>query len=95
MNLIYDLFCREAGVKKPRNIPKWIIYPFALVLESLYVSLRRTSPPLLTRSRVNMFYDSIGFSTDRAEELLGFRNQVDLEAGIHKTVQWYKKNNWI
>ncbi len=95
MQSIYDLFCREAGVKKPRNIPKWTIYPLALLLESLYALLQRNSPPLLTRSRVNMFYDSIGFSTVRAEKLLGFKNQISLEEGIHKTVQWYKKNNWL
>jgi len=95
MKSIYELFCAESGLKKPRNIPKWIIYPLALALESIFLLLKRSSPPILTRSRVNMFYDSIGFSTVNAEKLLGFRNQVDLETGIHKTVQWYIKNNWI
>lgn len=95
MQLIYGQFCLEAGLKKPVNIPKWIIYPVALVLESIFFLLKRNSPPVIMRSRVNMFYDSIGFSTINAEKLLGFSNHVDLETGIRKTVQWYKKNKWI
>ena len=95
MQSIFELLCREAGIKKPRNIPKWIIYPVAVIMESIIFMLKRTSPPLLTRSRVNMFYDSIGFSTVNAEKLLGFRNQVDLETGIRKTIHWYKENKLI
>lgn len=95
MQSIYGLFCREAGLKQPRNVPKWLIYPVALVMESMFLLLKRTTPPLLLRSRVNMFYDSIGFSTANAEKILGFRNEVDLKSGICKTVQWYKKNNLI
>lgn len=95
MSDIYELFCKEAGFKKPRNLPKWIIYPVALALECLYLLLGITSPPLLTRSRVNMFYDSIAFNTKKAEELIGFTNRIDLETGIHRTVQWYLKNNRI
>jgi nucleoside-diphosphate-sugar epimerase len=95
MQAIYEIFCREAGLKKPVNIPKWIIYPFALFMESIFLALKRPSPPLLIRSRVNMFYDSIGFSTEKAEKILGFTNEVDLETGIRKTVNWYKKNKWI
>jgi nucleoside-diphosphate-sugar epimerase len=95
MQSIFERFCTEAGIKKPGNIPKWIIYPLAVIMESITLMLKRNSPPLLSRSRVNMFYDSIGFSTANAEKILGFRNQVDLETGIRKTVQWYKKNKWI
>jgi nucleoside-diphosphate-sugar epimerase len=95
MQSIYEGLCREAGVKKPGNIPKWIIYPLAVAMESISYILKWSSPPLLTRSRVNMFYDSIGFSTINAEKILGFSNQVDLKTGIHKTVQWYKKNNLL
>lgn len=95
MQSIYEWFCKAAGLKKPRIVPKWIIYPVALIMESICLLLNRVSPPLLTRSRVNMFYDSIGFSTVNAEKLLGFRNQVDLETGIHRTVQWYIKNKFI
>jgi nucleoside-diphosphate-sugar epimerase len=95
MQTIFELFCREAGLKKPVNVPKWVIYPVALAMESISLLLKRKSAPLLMRSRVNMFYDSIGFSTAKAQKVLGFTNQVDLETGIRKTVQWYKQNNLL
>jgi nucleoside-diphosphate-sugar epimerase len=95
MQHIYGLFCMEAGLKQPRLIPKWAIYPVALAMEGIYQLLKCRNHPILMRSRVNMFYDSIGFSTKNAERLIGFTNGVDLETGISNTVQWYKKNNRI
>lgn len=95
MRHIYGLFCREAGVKQPRRIPKGLIYPVALIMEGVALLIKKSSPPLLIRSRVNMFYDSIGFSTEKAEKILGFTSRVDLETGIRNTVAWYKKNKWL
>ncbi len=95
MRHIFGLFCREAGIRQPRCLPKWVIYPVALIMESLFLLLNKPSPPPLTRSRVNMFYDSIGFSTKRAEQLLGFTSRVELETGIRETVKWYRQNQWL
>lgn len=95
MQRIYSLFCREAGVRPPVNIPRPLVFPAAVAAEWLWTKLRRASPPLLTRSRVNMFYDSIGFDTRKAERLLSFRNRVPLEGGIRNTVQWYKSKKWL
>lgn len=95
MEKIYALFCREAGLPKPANIPKALIYPVALVLELLYTVFHSPSPPLLTRGRVNMFYDNIEFSIEKARKLLGFENRYSLEEGIRKTVNWYKERQLI
>lgn len=95
MNKIYELFCTEAGIKKPLNIPKAIVYPAAFMMELLYTAFHVKKPPLLTRGRINMFYDNIEFSIKRAEQLLGFRNKYSLEEGIKKTVAWYKEQNLI
>lgn len=92
---IYDLFCKEAGIKKPANMPKALVYPAAFMMELLYTVLNTKNPPLLTRGRVNMFYDNIEYSVQRAEQLLGFKNQYTLEEGIRKTVAWYKKHHLI
>ena len=92
---IYQLLCREAGLKPPVIIPRPLIYPIGLGAEVLYTTLKRTKPPLLTRSRVNMFYDSIGYKTEKADQLLSFRNQVSLETGIRNTVRWYLANRWL
>ncbi|MHB8126013.1 MAG: NAD-dependent epimerase/dehydratase family protein [Desulfitobacteriaceae bacterium] len=95
MDRIYGLFCSEAGLKKPGNIPKALVYPGALLLELLYTILHAPNPPLLTRGRTNMFYDNIEFSVEKARRILGFRNAYSLEEGIKRTVSWYKEQGLI
>lgn len=95
MDRIYGLFCSEAGLKKPRNLPKALIYPAAMLMELLYTLVNSSGPPLLTRGRVNMFYDNLEFSVDKAQLILGFRNSFTLEDGIKRTVLWYKEQGLI
>jgi len=95
MSRIYRLFCEAAGLKKPILLPKFITYPIGFILELIYHALRMKNPPLLSRARVNMFYDSIGFNTARASELLHPDEMIPLEEGIRKTVQWYRENKYL
>lgn len=95
MDKIYELFCSEAALKKPRNLPKALIYPAAFLMELIYTLFNSPSPPLLTRGRVNMFYDNIEFSVEKARQILGFRNSFSLEEGVKRTVLWYKQQGLI
>lgn len=95
MHQIYELFCKEIGRKKPVNVPKFIIYPIGFILELFYTIFKIKAPPLLSRSRINMFYDNLEFSVEKAKKELDFTNIISLEAGIKKTVDWYKKNGYI
>lgn len=95
MDDIYTAFCREANIKKPLNVPKCLVYPLGLIMELVYTVLGLKSAPLLTRGRVNMFYDNIEYSTGRAREWLGFTSTYSLEAGIRKTVRWYREQQLI
>lgn len=95
MDRIYSLFCREAGIKKPMNAPKAFVYPAAFIMELLYTVLRIKKPPLLTRGRVNMFYDNIEYSTEKARTQLGFTAEYSLEEGIKKTVAWYMERGLL
>lgn len=95
MDNIYALFCKEAGLKKPRLLSKWLVYPVGFIMELTATICQAKEPPLLTRGRVDIFYDNIEYSTEKAQNLLGFRNRYTLEEGIKKTVKWYKENNLI
>ncbi|MDQ2087529.1 NAD-dependent epimerase/dehydratase family protein [Herbivorax sp. ANBcel31] len=95
MDEIYKVFCDKAKIKKPRTLPKSVVYPLGFLMELFYALFRIKSAPLLTRGRVNMLYDSIEYSTKKAEEILGFVNEYNLEEGIEKTVKWYKNNGYI
>lgn len=95
MRDIFSYFITDAGLKQPLLIPKWIVYPVALILELIHTVVNIKSSPLLSRGRVNMFYDTIEYSVKKAEKLLGFKNRYSLEEGIHRTVRWYKEHNFI
>lgn len=93
MDRIFSLFCEYAGVKKPILLPKWAVYLLGLFSELLYTIFNIPKAPLLTRGRVNMFYDNIEYSTLKAEQVLGFKSEHSLREGIKKTVAWYKKQD--
>lgn len=91
MDTIFSLFCQHAQVKKPRLLPKWMVYPLGFSLEIIYALFNAKNPPLLTRGRVNMFYDNIEYATLNAERVLGFKSGYSLSEGIKNTVEWYKQ----
>jgi nucleoside-diphosphate-sugar epimerase len=95
MESIFRLLCAEAGLKKPRNLPKTLVYPLAFICELLATLTRRKTPPLLTRSRVNLFYDSIAYATGKAARELEFSAPTPLEEGIARSVRWYKEEGWL
>lgn len=95
LNEIYALFCRSAKLQSPKLIPKLLIYPVGFWMELMAAIFSRKEPPLLTRSRVNMMYDNIEFSVDRAKQLLGFEAKTSLQDGIKKTVDWYEQNGLL
>jgi 2-alkyl-3-oxoalkanoate reductase len=95
MHRVFALFCQEAGLRPPRVLPKWASYPFAFGLELASTAVHARQPPLLTRGRVDMFYDSIQYSTDKARRCLGFECDHTLEQGIRQTVAWYKTNHYL
>ncbi len=95
MEKIYSLFCKSAKIKKPANLLKWMIYPVGFIMELFSTLFRTKNPPLLTRGRINMFYDTIKFSAKKARRELGFSQQYTLEQSITKTVQWYIDNNFF
>lgn len=91
MDNVLSLFCQYAGVRKPGLLPKWMVYPIGFLSELVYTIFNIKNPPLLTRGRVNMFYDNIEYSTRNAEQVLGFKSSYGLREGIKNTVRWYKQ----
>jgi nucleoside-diphosphate-sugar epimerase len=92
---IHSMFCAAAKLSPPKLLPKWLVYPLGLALELAATLGGRSEPPLLTRSRVNMMYDNIVFSSALARQLLGFEARTPLPEGISNTVTWYKQNGYI
>ncbi|MDR1890050.1 MAG: NAD-dependent epimerase/dehydratase family protein [Zoogloeaceae bacterium] len=95
MEQLYRLFCAAAGLEKPRHLPRALIYPFALLFEAWATLTRAPEAPLLTRGRVNLFYDSIVYATEKAAHELGFTAQTPLAEGIRNTVRWYRQEGLL
>ena len=95
MHEVYSSFCREAGLKPPYLMPKWLFYPPGFAMELIYTLFGIQTAPVLTRGRVNMFYDNIVYNVEKAQRVLDFYCETRLEEGIHKTVQWYKENGYL
>lgn len=95
MDDILSVFCEFAGVKKPGLLPRWAVYPIGFLLEALFTLFNAKQAPLLTRARVNMFYDNIEYSTKRAEQVLGFKVKHALRDGVMKTVAWFKEQGLL
>lgn len=95
MHEVYSGFCREAGLKAPLLMPKWLFYPLGFAMELIYTLFNSQTAPVLTRGRVNMFYDNIVYTVEKSQRILGFSCETELKDGIHKTVQWYKENGYL
>ncbi len=92
---IYLLFCKSAHLPSPRLIPKLFVYPIGFIMELFASIFRFKNPPLLSRSRVNMMYDHIAFSTEKSRTMLGFEAKTSLTEGIKKTVRWYQQKGFL
>ncbi|MBN2280799.1 MAG: NAD-dependent epimerase/dehydratase family protein [Candidatus Marinimicrobia bacterium] len=92
---LYSKFCEQAGLKMPRIIPKYLVYPPAFLMEWVATVLGFKKPPLLTRGRINMFYDNIEYSTQKAEKILGFYSEYTLDDAIARTVKWYQEKGYL
>lgn len=95
MQELFDRFCDAASLPRPRRLPKSACYPAGFILELGATMLRRREAPLLTRGRVNMFYDSIRYSSDKASRTLGFRPRFPIAEAISHTVAWYRQQNLL
>lgn len=92
---IMDSMCKTAGLKIPKRLPKFLIYPPALLIELFYTLFNFKNPPLISRARVNMFYDNIEYSSSKMIDLLDYSEDYTFEESIANTINWYKNNNYL
>lgn len=92
---ILELFCHAVGLKMPYKIPKTVIYFPAFIAEMLYTIFRAQQSPVISRAKVNIFYDNIEYSSEKARNFFGFVSDYTLEESIKNTVEWYRKNKLL
>lgn len=77
----------------PGNIPLWLAN-LASDIFAVIPGLQGERAPL-TRSRVQFLTHSRVYNTRRAQIELGFRPQIELDAGMRQTAQWYSKHGYL
>jgi nucleoside-diphosphate-sugar epimerase len=92
---IIEMLCQKAGYKTPMLIPKSLMYSPAFIVEFIYSLLQLKNAPIISRARLNIFYDNIEYSSKKLFEELGFTPDYSLEDSIERTVKWYKENNYL
>lgn len=82
------------GTRLPRtHLPAGLTWGAAALLETLPGINPAILP--LTRSRITFMTESRAYSGARARQELGFVPQVDLQAGLQRTVAWYRSKGLL
>lgn len=93
LNNYYSLLAHELHVKtKKIKIPKQFAIICAEVLD--YFAKYFKFKPILTRSRVDFFTNSMSFNINKARNSFGY-DPIDIQKGIGKTIKWYVKNGYL
>jgi len=77
----------------PFRIPALPIQLAGDVCEAICVPLG-VEPPL-HRRRVDFWTKSRAFSIDKARRVLGYSPEVDVEEGVRRTAEWYRRAGWL
>jgi len=75
------------------SIPVWPVWIAGALCEMICKPLG-ISPPIYRR-RIDFFIKDRAFDISKAKEILGYNPKVDLDEGLKRTAEWYKKNNLL
>ena len=82
------------GVRSPSlSLPRWLAMLGAAGLES--VGWASGWRPPLSRTGVAFFSEDRSYSWRRAHDELGYTPEIDLAAGVDRTVAWYRERGWL
>lgn len=88
------MVAKELSVAAPKfHWPVWPFWTAGLLCEMVCVPLR-IEPPIFRR-RVDFYTKSRAFDTTRARTELGFAPKVELEEGIKRTADWYRREGLL
>lgn len=94
LNTITQTIAKTQGVEVSSfRIPATPVYVAGALCEIVCRPLG-ISPPLYRR-RVDFFRKTRAFSIEKAQRVLGFSPQVDLEEGLQRTATWYEEQGLL
>lgn len=83
----------ELGTTLPAR--RWPAFPFRTYSRVADVVFRLTNVELPYAHTCEFFLSEQVFSTEKAQQQLGYSPQISVEEGIRRTVQWYREQECI
>jgi nucleoside-diphosphate-sugar epimerase len=78
----------------PLRLPLWIVKVVSAIAEKWGVL--RMKPSTLNRDKYRIMKQrNWGAEISKAQTVFGFDPQVDLEEGVKRSVEWYRKEGWM
>ena len=75
--------------RNPVSMPLFVARVFIWISETFSLRLP------LTRERLNYFLLQSDFPATKAQHLLGYRPQVTIEEGMHRTEAWLRQEGYL
>jgi len=92
MQEVYTTFCLAADIRPPRLLPRLPCMMLGVMLEVLWTLFRIRNPPPISRSRVDMFFDSIPFSAEKFHQTFGPFPETPFEEAVRNVIAWYHQD---
>jgi len=91
---LVDKIARILGKPRPRfRVPYFPVFQLSVACDKIFRPLGM-NPPLYPR-RVEFFKKDRAFSIEKAKKLIGYSPRVELDEGLARTAEWYKRMGMI
>lgn len=94
LNELYAAIAEALGTRPSRiHLPLW---PFLMAGAACEAACRpfRISPPIYRR-RMDFFVKDRAFDISKAKRVLGYDPKIDLQEGLSRTAEWYRKQGFL
>ena len=72
-----------------KHVPYGLAIRFAFLQECWKRLIGSATPPRITRRAIYLIGRSTAYATEKAEKELGWRREVEIRAGIKRTLEWF------
>lgn len=91
-----ETIARFAGYPLPsKTVPLGVAKFLAKVLETVYRTLGKQEAPLLSSARIKFLGLNLDYCIDKARRQLGYDPQIDFQAGMERTLHWFRDQQAI
>lgn len=89
---LFSQFSHQLQLKSTLlSVPSVLLVPIAFLFDTFCFLFARKKMPIISMYIVNVAIHNLHFSSTKAQQEIGYKQQVSFEEGIKRTVAWYKR----